>query len=238
MGKLLKGYWAVIIFVCVIVGVFFYTMQYAYYEYDYKIVPGRDFITLSYLQDDGSRNEVKCYGNVIETQETIYHFKIQEGKFFGPGYYEVWLSQPKEGNGFSIAYAYDGEQHQDIKWHSKMCGSFDCSYGSGSVTVLEDSTSEGGTRMDGEELSNKTDIAYAVIVYLRIKRLQKLLAGYAVFEVVLLIIGYLLYKKPEVICNLMRKELAAYRIKTMKWIGCILPLCGAAAIFLIRLLVS
>lgn len=238
MGKSLKGYWAVIIFVCVIVGVFFYTMQYAYYEYDYKIVPGRGFITLSYLQDDGSRNEVKCYGNVIETQESIYHFKIQEGKYFGPGYYEVWLSQPKTGNGFSIAYAYDGERYQDVKWHSKISGSSDYSHGSGSVTVLEDGTSEGSTRVAEEELSNKTDIAYAVIVYLRIKRLQKLLAGYAVFETVLLMLGYVLYKKPEAICRLIHKEPAYYRIKTIRWAGYSLPLCGAAAIFLIRLVVS
>ncbi|RKI41636.1 hypothetical protein D7V86_08030 [bacterium D16-51] len=236
MGKHLKGYWAVIIFVCVIAGVFLYTMQYAYYEYDYKIVPGRDFITLSYLQNDGSQNEVKCYGNVIETQEFIYHFKIQEGKFFGPGYYEIWLSQLKTGKDFRLVYAYDSRQHQNIKWHSNMVKPF--SHGFKSMTVSEDGTSKDVAKMDGEGLSDKTDIAYAAIVYLRIKLLQKLLAGYAVFEAVLLIFGYILYKKPGVICNLIYRKLSACHLKAIRRAGCILPLCGAAAMFLIRLAVS
>lgn len=236
MGKHLKGYWAVIIFVCVIAGVFLYTMQYAYYEYDYKIVLGRDFITLSYLQNDGSWNEIKCYGNVIETQEAIYHFKIQEGKIFGSGYYEVWLSQPNAGKDFRLVYAYDSGQHQNIKWHSNMVGSFNRSFNS--VTVSEDGTSKDGAKMGGEGPSDKTDIAYAAIVYLRVKLLQKLLMGYAVFETALLILGYALYKKTRKISNLICKKPLDCHLKAVRRAGCILPLCGAVAMFLIRLAVS
>lgn len=238
MQKHMKGYWMVVACVCITTGIFLPTVQYADYYGAYKVEPGQKSVILVNCLQDGMPDKIICYGNTLETQAGNYDFEIKksvrrEWRRRQRGC-EVRLFQSEEGQESASrpCFSFDSVERPHIEWHGKK----DISYDGKNISIAEDGTSAESSETDLYDV--KAWIASAAIVYLRVKLLQKLLIVYAVFEAALLTVGYLLYKMPEAACCFMHREPVVYRVKEIRYAGVILPLCGAAAIFLIRLAIS